>query len=384
LAKRDYYEILGVNKGSGLDEIKTAYRKMAMQYHPDKNPDDHTAEESFKEASEAYGVLSDPDKRRQYDAYGHDGLRNNNYGSYTNVEDIFSAFSDVFAGGIFDEFFGMGGRRSSGRRSTGERGADIKIRLPLSLEEISTGVEKTIKLKRLVKCEECNGSGAKNSSGYSTCHTCQGAGEIRQISRSIFGQMVNISTCPTCSGAGQVIREACHTCSGDGRTQAEDTVKVNIPPGVEQGNYLPVSGKGHAGRRGGSSGDLIVIIEEKEHEFLTRRGDDVIYHLLISYPQAALGAELEVPTLYGNEKLKIESGTQPGTVLSLRDKGIPHLNSYGKGSQIVYVNIFVPRKLDSNEKKTLQQLSESPNISPKKKDSGKPKDLFEKIKDIFS
>jgi len=384
LAKRDYYEVLGVSKGSGLDEIKTAYRKMAMQYHPDKNPGDHTAEESFKEASEAYGVLSDPDKRRQYDAYGHDGLRNNNYNTYSNVEDIFSSFSDIFAGGIFDEIFGMGNRRSSGRRSTGERGADIKIRLPLTLEEISTGVEKTIKLKRLVKCEECNGSGAKNGSGYTTCHTCQGAGEIRQISRSIFGQMVNISTCPTCAGAGQVIREACHACSGDGRTQAEDTVKVNIPPGVEQGNYLPVSGKGHAGRRGGNSGDLIVIIEEKEHEFFSRRGDDVIYHLLISYPQAALGAELEVPTLYGTEKLKVESGTQPGTVLSLRDKGIPHLNSYGKGNQIVYVNIFVPKKLDSNEKKALQQLSESPNISPKKKDSGKPKDLFEKIKDVFS
>lgn len=384
MAKRDYYEVLGVSRTASLDEIKSQYRKLALQYHPDRNPGDHQAEENFKEASEAYGVLSDETKRRQYDRFGHEGLRNTGSSQqYTNVEDIFSSFSDIFSGGIFDEFFG-GGRRRSSRRSSGERGSDIRIRLPLSLEEISTGVEKNLKYKRYVICNACNGSGAKAGSGMTSCHTCQGAGEIRQISRSIFGQMVNISTCPSCNGSGQIVKEACPVCGGECRLQEEDTVKANIPPGVENGNYLPVQGKGNAGKRGGGFGDLIIVIEEKDHEYFSRRGDDIIYHLLVSYPTAALGGSIDVPTLYGEEEIKIEPGTQPGTTIRLRDKGIPHLNSYGKGDQIIYVNIFVPKKLDSKEKAILKELGNSQNICPKKRDSAKPKDLFDKIKDLFS
>ena len=389
MTKRDYYEILEVSKSASTDEIRSQYRKMALQFHPDRNPGDKEAEEKFKEAAEAYSILNDPDKRKTYDRFGHDGLRNTGggqgYSGFTNVDDIFSAFGDIFGrGSIFEDFFGGTTRRGHGRSSPAERGGDIKIRLPLTLEEISTGIDKTLKINRHTPCKTCNGSGARSGSGFATCHTCQGAGEIRQVSRSIFGQMVNITICPTCNGAGQIIREKCEVCGGEGRVQEQDTVKVSIPAGVEEGNYLPVRGKGHSGRRGGSAGDLIVVIEEKEHEFFTRRGYDIIYPLLISYPNAVLGAEIEIPTLYGEDSVKIEPGTQPGTTLRIRDKGLPHLNSYGKGDQIVYINVFVPHKLDQKEKTMLKELGNSPNLSPKKKDSAKPRDLFEKIKDIFS
>lgn len=390
MTKRDYYDILQVSKSATTDEIKSQYRKMALQYHPDRNPGDKEAEEKFKEAAEAYSVLTDPDKRRTYDRFGHDGLRNSGAGQgpagFSNVEDIFSAFGDIFGrGSIFEDFFGGGSsRRGHGRNSAAERGSDIKIRLPLTLEEISSGIDKTIKITRYGTCKACNGSGARPGSGYATCHTCQGAGEIRQISRSIFGQMVNISTCPTCSGAGQIIKEKCETCGGEGRAQETDTVKVSIPAGVEDGNYLPIRGKGHSGRRGGPAGDLMVVIEEKEHEFFTRRGDDIIYPLLISFPSAALGAEIEIPTLYGQDTIKIDPGTQPGSTIRMRDKGLPHLNAYGKGDQIVYINVFVPHKLDTKEKSMLKELAQAQNINPKKKYTEKSKDLFEKIKDIFS
>ncbi len=383
MQKKDYYEILGVDRNSTLDEIKSQYRKLAMQYHPDRNPGDKESEEKFKEASEAYGVLSDETKRQQYDRYGFDGLRNSGYSSsYTNIDDIFSAFSDIFGGSIFDDFFGTG-RRSSQRRNYVERGSDIKIRLKLTLEEIATETEKTIKLKRYVVCSSCKGSGAKSGSGYSICYNCQGAGEIRQVSRSIFGQMVNISTCPVCNGSGQVIREKCNECNGEGRIYIDDTIKVSIPPGVEQGNYLPIQGKGNIGRRGGTSGDLIVIIEENEHELFTRRGNDIIYHHLISYPIAALGATLEVPTLYGDKKITIEPGTQPGTTINIKDYGLPSLNSYHKGEQFVIINVYVPQKLDPKEKSVLKELENSPNICPRKKDSNKSKDWLGKIKDLF-
>ncbi len=383
MAKRDYYEILGVDRNASIEEIKSQYRKLAMQYHPDRNPGNKEAEEKFKEATEAYGVLIDENKRRQYDRYGHDGLRNAGYSpDFTNIDDIFSTFSDIFGGSIFDDFFGTS-RRTTNRRTYVERGSDIKIRLKLSLEEIATGTEKTIKLNRYVKCNTCNGTGAKSGTGYTTCYSCHGTGEIRQVTRSIFGQMVNISTCPTCNGTGQIIKEKCPACNGEGRVQIEDTVKVTIPAGVEQGNYLPIQGKGNTGRRGGTTGDLIVIIEEKEHELFSRRGNDIIYHHLISFPTAALGGTIEVPTLYGPHKITIEPGTQPGTTISIKEHGLPNLNTYHKGDQFVIINIYVPQKLDPKEKSMLKDLENSPNICPRKKDSSKSKDWLGKIKDLF-
>lgn len=384
MAKRDYYEILEVPKSASVEEVKSAYRKLAMKYHPDRNPDNPEAEEKFKEATEAYEVLSDPQKRQRFDQYGHEGLRGGmDYSSYTDINDIFSRFGDIFGGSIFDDFFGGSSRRRSHRRDMGERGSDLKIRLPLSLEEIAIGVEKTIKVKKMGKCDSCGGSGAKQGSGYASCGTCGGNGEIRQVSRSVFGQFVNISTCPTCNGAGQLIKDKCDSCNGDGRSQVEDTIKVNIPAGVEEGNYIPLRGKGNAGRRNGPAGDLIIVIEEKEHELFTRQGDNILYPLTISFPDAALGTEIEVPTLTGKEKIKIDSGTQPGSTLVLREKGIQKLNSYGKGDMIVIINVHVPHKLNSKEKELLRELAEQDNINSSNKSTKKGKDFFDKVKDTF-
>jgi len=384
MSKRDYYEILGVDRNADLSTIKSAYRKLALKYHPDRNPNDKQAEEKFKEATEAYEVLSDSDKRARYDRYGHDGVKmGQDFGRYSNINDIFSAFGDIFGGSsIFDEFFGGGSsNRRTQRRSTGERGSDIRIKLPLTLEEIANGTEKTIKLKKFITCDACNGSGAKSGSGYKTCSTCNGAGEIRQVSRSFFGQFVNISTCPNCNGTGKVIAEKCENCNGEGRVSGEEKIKVTIPAGVEEGNYLPLRDKGNAGRRGGGPGDLIVIIEEKEHPYFTRRDDNIIYHKIISFPEATLGASVEVPTLYGNEKIKIEPGTQPGTVITLKNKGIPHLNTHGYGDQFVYINIHVPKSVNSKEKVILKELALSKNFNPNKEEQAKEKDFFEKIKE---
>jgi molecular chaperone DnaJ len=387
MSKRDYYEILGIDKNADTAQIKSAYRKIAIKYHPDKNPDNPDAENMFKEASEAYEVLSDSNKRARYDRFGHDGLRGGqDYHQYTNINDIFSHFGDIFGGmgggSVFDEFFGgSSGRRQ--RRQQGTPGSDLKIKLPLTLEEIATGVEKKIKVKRLMECEACNGTGAKSGTGLHTCSTCQGTGQIKQVSRSVFGQFVNITTCPSCNGSGQIIKEKCEVCNGEGRTPGEETITVKIPAGVESGNYLPVRDKGHAGKQGGSTGDLIVIIDEKPHEHFTRNGKDLIYNLYISYPQAALGAEIAIPTLQGEDTVNIEPGTQPGTAIKLRAKGIPELNGYGKGDLVVLVNIHVPAKLNSNEKELLKQLNEMENINPKNKDSKKHKDFFEKVKEAF-
>jgi molecular chaperone DnaJ len=385
MAKRDYYEILGVSKNSGNDEVKAAYRKLALQFHPDRNPDNKEAEDKFKEASEAYEVLSDPDKKARYDRYGHDGMKMGaDFHQYSNINDIFSNFGDIFGGSIFEEFFGGSSRRRGGqRRSMAERGSDLKIRLPLTIEEIATGIEKTLKIKRMNICDECNGLGAKSSADYKTCYTCQGSGEIRNVSRSVFGQFVNITACNTCGGSGQTVANPCSKCGGECRVNFEDTVKVNVPPGVETGNYIPVRSKGHAGKRGGEAGDLIVVIEEKDHEEFTRNGDDVLYNLTISFPEAALGAEIEIPVINGRESIKIEPGTQPGSYIKLRDKGIPHLNSYGKGDFIVKLSVFVPKSVNSKEKTLIKELSESTNINPKRNASGKNKDFFDKVKEAF-
>lgn len=396
MAKRDYYEILGLGKTAPKDEIKIAYRKLAMQYHPDRNPDNKEAEEKFKEATEAYEILSDDDKRARYDRFGHQGVRGgSDFGQYSNINDIFSHFSDIFGaagsggggGSIFDEIFGNAagsGRSRGGRRTRGERGSDLKIRMPLTMEEIAKGVEKTILVKKFESCSTCSGSGAKPGSSPVTCQTCNGTGEVRQVSRSMFGQFVNVTQCQTCNGTGQTIKDPCQTCSGEGRVKGEATIKVNIPAGVSEGNYIPLRGQGNAGRRGGEAGDALIIIEEKKHEYFIRSGNDVIYNLIISFPDAALGGEVSVPTLDGSTAVTIEPGTQPGTKITLRAKGIPQLNSYEKGNQIILVNVYIPTKLNSKEKVTLKELAKSPNIAPKPEESSHPKDFFDKVREAFS
>lgn len=401
MAKRDYYEILGVEKTTSKDEIKVAYRKLALQYHPDRNPDNKEAEDKFKEATEAYEVLSDETKRDRYNRFGHQGVRGGqDFGQYQNVNDIFSMFSDIFGanggsggrgggGSIFDDLFNASGgaRSGSGRRSAGEPGSDLKVRLPLSLEEIATGIEKTVKIKRFRICDTCNGKGAKAGTGYATCTSCSGTGEIRQVSRSMFGQFINVAVCNVCGGAGQIVKDPCATCEGEGRVRGETTLKVNVPAGVSAGNYIPIRGQGNAGRRGGAAGDVIVILEEKEHEYFRRESNNVLYNLTISFPDAALGGEVTVPTLDGSASLTIEPGTQPGTQLTLKNKGIPNLNGYGRGDQLVNVNVFVPTKLSAKDKVTLKELAKSPSIAPKPEYGGQhddSKDFFDKVREAFS
>jgi len=378
--KRDYYEILGVSKDSSIDTIKSAYRKLALQYHPDRNPDNKEAEEKFKEATEAYEVLSDATKRQRYDQFGFQGVNSGFGQSSTSYDDIFSSFGDVFG-----DFFGGG--RGGGRRSArpvGEPGSDIKIRLPLTLEEIASGVEKTIKVKKQVSCSTCSGSGAKAGSGYATCNTCKGQGEIRQVSRSVFGQFVNITACPTCNGSGKTIKERCTQCSGEGRNSEESNIKFSVPAGVSNGNYIHLRGQGNAGKRGGEAGDIIVIIEEKEHKYFIREENDILYDLTISFIDATLGTEVEVPTLDSPAILKIEAGTQPGTILQMKDKGIPKLNSYGKGDQLVRVNIFVPTNISSKEKSILKELQHSKHFVPDQKENTKgKKDFFDKVREAL-
>lgn len=384
MEKRDYYEILGVDKNASTEQIKANYRKMAVKYHPDKNPGDLEAENKFKEAAEAYEVLSDANKKARYDRYGHQGLKGGqDYHTYQNMEDIFSSFGDIFGGGsIFDSFFG-GSNSGRGRRYSGEPGADIKIKLPLTLEEISEGVAKTLKVRRLVTCETCHGAGAKTG-GKRKCSTCNGHGEVRQVSRSVFGQFVNVSVCPTCSGSGEEITDRCDNCRGEGRIFGEDKIKIDIPAGVEEGNYIPLRNKGHVGKNGGPSGDLMVIIEEKKHEYFIRDRNNIIYNLDISFPQAALGDSIEVPTIDGSENIKVDSGIQNGSRIKIKDKGIPYLNSSGRGDQYVILHVVVPTKLTSKEKDLIESLSKMENFSAEKiNNKEKEKGIFDKIKDVF-
>jgi len=388
MAKRDYYEILSVSKSATDVEIKASYRKLAMQHHPDRNPGDNSAEEKFKEAAEAYEVLSDSNKRARYDQFGHAGMKGGAGTGFSDVNDIFSHFSDIFGGGsIFDEIFGAGsGRRHSGRhKQPGIQGSDLKVNLKLTLEEIADGTEKTIKIKRFEKCEECSGTGAKGSSGTVECSVCHGAGEVRNVSRSMFGQFINVSVCQLCNGEGRIIKDKCPNCAGEGRVKKDTVIKVNIPPGVSNGNYIPLHGQGNAGVRGGSAGDLIVLIEEAHHKHFTREEDDIILDITISLTEAVLGTELEIPVLEGTVMLKIEAGTQSGKILKLRDKGIRHLNHHGRGDQLVYINVFIPNKLNSKEKDMFRELSKSENLKPKSKDSeSKSKGFFSKVKDTLS
>jgi molecular chaperone DnaJ len=380
--KRDYYEVLGVSRSASNDEIKKSYRKLALQHHPDRNPDNKEAEDKFKEATEAYEVLSDQQKRQRYDQFGHQGMRGGaDYHNYTNFNDIFSQFGDIFGGSIFDEMFG-GQQSRRGPRSTGEPGSDLRIRLKLTLEEIAAGVEKKIKIKKWKTCGTCSGSGAKPGSSKSACSHCNGTGELRQVSRSMFGQFVNISPCAYCGGTGQIIREKCPTCTGEGREQGETTVKINVPAGVSEGQYMTLQGQGNSGRRGGHAGDVHVEFVEEKHEQFVRNGDDIIFNAVIGYPDAVLGTDIEVPTLTGKVKIKIDPGTMPGKMLRLKEKGIPRLNSYGKGDQLVRIQIWVPSKVNSREKELLKELSGSEHINPT--DEEKKKSFLDKMKNVFS
>jgi len=388
--KRDYYEVLGVKRGASLDEIKKSYRKLAMQYHPDRNPGDKSAEEKFKEINEAYEVLSDENKRRRYDQFGHAGVGtsaasdgNPFAGRAQDMSDIFSAFSDIFGGfgggSQFEDILGGTARsRSQRRRSAGIPGSDLKLTLKLTLEEIATGVEKTLKVKKLVKCDACNGTGSKNGQ-YDICPTCQGTGEVRQVSRTMFGQFVSVTTCPTCQGEGRVVRDKCPVCQGEGRVQGEVTIKVSIPAGVADGNYIPLRGQGNAGIRGGAAGDLIVVIEELPHRYYTRQDDDIIYDLFISFPDAVLGTKVEVPTLEGKDTIEIPAGTQAGKVIRLYGRGIGHLNASGRGDELVRINIHIPTKLSAHDRELLRQLQKSDTFAVPKNG----KSFFEKAKDIF-
>ena len=388
MSKRDYYEVLGLSKGATKEELKKSYRKLAIKFHPDKNPDDKAAEDKFKEAAEAYDVLSNDEKRARYDRYGHQGMSGasgfggRGGGGGMSMDDIFSQFGDMFSdsGNPFESFFG-GGRRGGGggRRSVG---SNIRVKVKLNLQEIANGVTKKLKLKKEISCTTCDGKGAANSGAVQTCGTCGGAGQVRRVTNTFIGQMETATTCPNCQGQGKVITEKCHSCYGEGKVKGEEVVEISIPAGVRQDLQLSLSGKGNAALRGGVNGDLIVVIEEEEHTDLKRDGNNVIYDLHLSFPDAALGVEKEVPTINGKVKISIPAGTQGGRIFRLKNKGIPDINGYGKGDQLIHTNIWVPKKLNNKEKSIMEDLRKSENCEPNP--SKQDKSLFDKVKEIFS
>jgi molecular chaperone DnaJ len=385
MAKRDYYDVLGVTRGADADEIKKAYRKMAIKYHPDKNEGDKAAEEKFKEAAEAYEVLSSAEKRQRYDQFGHAANASSpNGGGYgggsMNMDDIFSQFGDIFGGGgAFDGFFGGGRQGGGGRRVA--RGSNLRIKVRLTLEEIANGAEKKIKVNKQILCKTCDGSGAKDKSSFSTCKTCGGQGSVRRVTNTILGQMQTTSTCPTCNGEGSTITSKCTVCHGDGVVRGEETITINVPAGVSEGMQLSMSGKGNAAPRGGVPGDLIILIEEVPHETLKRDGNNVIYDLHVNFVDAAIGTSVEVPTIDGKAKIKLEPGTQGGKILRLKGKGVPEVNSYHRGDQLIHVNIWTPKALSREEREMLEKLQGSPNFKP---NPGKnEKSFFERMKEYF-
>ena len=389
--KKDFYEILGVAKSASQDEIKKAYRKVAMQFHPDKNPGDKASEEKFKEAAEAYEVLSDADKRAQYDRFGHQAFsagRGNGGGGFSggagmNMDDIFSQFGDIFGDeSPFGSFFGGGGRRSSGNRSRGVRGSNLRIKIKLNYEEMAKGASKTVKVKKYVSCTTCSGSGAKDKNSVQTCGTCGGSGQVRRVQNTFLGQMQTVTTCPTCNGEGSTIANKCTACKGDGRVYGEETVTIDIPAGVQEGMQLSLNGKGNTGERGGSNGDLIVLIEEEAHAQLHRDGLNVAFDLHISFPEAVFGTQVEVPTIDGKAKIKIPPGTQSGKIFRLKGKGFPSVNSYEKGDQLIHVNVWTPQHVSSDEKTMLEKMQDSNNFQPKPEKGDKS--FFDKVREMFS
>lgn len=379
---RDYYEVLGVESDASQDEIKDAYRKKAMEYHPDRNPDDPEAEQKFKQASEAYDVLSDPETRQRYDRYGHAGLGQDGGGGragrgFHDIEDIFSAFDDIFGGG---------GRRQS-RRQRGRPGSDLRVTLPLTLEEIAEGTEKNIKVRKFLECETCDGTGAEGGmegENYVMCPKCDGTGEVRQVSRSVFGQFVNVQACPRCNGEGRIIENPCDECGGEGRLEGEETVSVTVPAGVMEGNYLTISDAGNAGIRGGVPGDLRIEIEEEPHEHFVRDGLDIYYDVYLSFPEAAMGTEVDVPTLEGRARLEVEPGVQAGKILRMRNRGIPDLEGTGKGDQMIRIHVWTPQDLSESEREMMEQLQHHDNFQPQPDDRRAEKSFFRRVSDAFS
>ena len=380
--KRDYYEILCVAKNASADEIKKAYRKVAMQYHPDRNPGDKSAEEKFKEAAEAYEILSDTDKKSQYDRFGHAGVSGNGrgFGGGMNMEDIFSQFGDIFGEDLFGNFFGGGRGRSS--RSRGVKGNKLRVKIKLTYEEIAKGVTKNIKVKKHVVCNTCNGSGAKDKGSVQTCSTCGGSGQVRRVTNTFIGQMQTVTTCPSCNGEGTTITAKCINCKGEGKIYGEETVSIDIPAGVQEGMQLNLSSRGNAGERGGMPGDLIILIEEEPHKELQRDGLNVAYDLHITFTDAVFGIQVEVPTIDGRAKIKIPAGTQSGKVFRLKGKGFPAVNSYQKGDQLIHVNVWTPQHLSTEEKAMLEKLSHSNNFKPHPDKN--EKSFFDKMRELFT
>ena len=384
MAKRDYYEVLGVNKNASEDEIKKAYRKIAIKYHPDRNPGNKEAEEKFKEAAEAYDVLHDNQKRQQYDQFGFDGPAGaGGFGGFggagMNMDDIFSMFGDIFGGRA-----GFGGFGGGQRRPQQHRGSDLRLKVKLSLNEVANGVTKKFKVRKDITCSHCHGSGAEAGSGTETCQTCHGSGVITHTTQSIFGMMQTQGVCPTCNGEGHVIKNKCKHCGGSGVVKGEEVVEINIPAGVAEGMVVNVPGKGNAGMRNGISGDIQVFIDEEDNDIFVRDGNNLIYNLLLDFPTAALGGDVEIPTIEGTRlKVKIDNGTQPGKTLRLRGKGLPAVQGYGHGmgDLIVIISVYVPKTLSREEKDALTQFKDSDNF---KGDSSTKRSIFERFKNYFN
>lgn len=383
MSKRDFYEILGVSKTASAEEIKKAYRKKAIEYHPDKNPGDKVSEEKFKEAAEAYEVLSDPQKKQRYDQFGHAGLGGaaggggGGYEGNMSMDDIFSHFGDIFGGHFGFGGFGGGGNRGGTRV---RRGSDLRVKVKLTLAEIATGVEKKIKVKKFVACQHCNSTGAAHGSDSTTCNTCHGSGRVTRIQNTILGQMQTQSECPTCHGEGKIIKDKCTHCNGEGIVREDEVININIPAGVMEGMQLSMSGKGNAARRGGVNGDLLILVEEEAHPDLIRDENDLIYNLLITVPMATLGGSVEVPTVDGKVKVNISAGTQPGKVLRLRGKGLPSVNRYGTGDLLVNIGVYIPENLNKEEKAIMEKLENSVNVKP---NAAASKDFFSRFRNMF-
>lgn len=385
MSKRDYYEILGVSKNATAEEIKKAYRKKAIEHHPDKNPGDKVSEEKFKEAAEAYEVLSDQQKRQRYDQFGHAGVNGPAGGGFggggMSMDDIFSHFGDIF-GGHFGfgggGFSGFGGSSRGGNRV--RRGSDLRVKVKLTLAEIANGVEKKIKVKKFVPCQHCNATGAAHGSESVTCSTCHGSGRVTRVQNTILGQMQTQSECPACQGEGKIIKDKCSHCNGEGIVREDEVININIPAGVMEGMQLSMSGKGNAARRGGVNGDLLILVEEEKHPDLIRDENDLIYNLLITVPTATLGGSVEVPTVDGKVKVNITPGTQPGKVLRLRGKGLPSVNRYGTGDLLVNIGVYIPENLNKDEKAIMEKLSTSGNVQP---NASASKDFFSRFRNMF-